>query len=201
MNGSSANSLKRLQLRSIEVMEDGSVKILTEEFRAKFNTIIKKIRGFDPYTYNYNGYHFNPPRMTHAYSGDIYAISIGKDEKLEWVRRVPKYQHRSDGDYRSLSFKSLVEGDNVYVFFLDTKENDNVGSNDKAKQYHGRKRFGYLRGVSIDKQGNIKKFDAGYTKMRYIDFFIYYFKKGTHDNLLYLERTAKNNVLYVIQGS
>ena len=200
MSINSTNTLNRLQLRDIELMEDGSIKILTEEFRAKFNTIIKKMDGFDPYTYNYyKGYQFDPPHMTHAYSGDIYIFSIDKNERLEWVKRIPKYQHRSDGDYRPLSFSTLVFEDNLYVFFLDTKKNDNIQETGRAKQYHGRSKYGYLRGVSIDKQGNTRKFDAGYRKIRAIDFFIRFFKAGNNNNLYFVERTARNNVLYVIQ--
>ncbi len=96
---------------------------------------------------------------------DIYAFKISEDNKLAWVKRVPKNQQSSDTDKTAyapqlsdrLSYLTFLSGDNVIVVFSDNvKVNmDNNESSETVKLAYG-KDCG-LVSVTLNKDGGQMK--------------------------------------------
>jgi hypothetical protein len=173
--------VNKLYIRKIYCTEEGSVKILTEVYKTKSNTIYQKKKN-----------------IVDIYFGDIYIFSIDKMENLQWVKKVPKAQHRPDAGGAALSFNSIATGNDLHLFYLDKKENCVISENKRPSVFQ-RKNSGYLIETVIKDDGNISRFDLNYKKPTTIDFFICYFREAQTDKLIYVERTARKNILYELK--
>lgn len=143
--------LSYLDLRELNVQEDGSIIILGEQFYK----IYHQSRSGGYYTYHYE---------------DILMTKIDKDGELVWMRKMPKktYSRRYRG---GLGFKHTELDGNHYLFFMDNVKNMDL-SLDKRPNTHIDGLGGFLTAYRVnDSTGKVskvsifdsKKLDNGYS--------------------------------------
>lgn len=176
-----------LKIRNIYTMPDGSTKILAEQY----NVVVSSY--FDPncrcYRTTYN-----------TYADDIFVISIGADGRREWVKKIPKAQISNDALGNGLSINSMVTGNYLHVFYLDNIKNWNLAPSE-APRRHLNNRGGFLTAVTIDKAGNIQKYNMGEIAKYKTNFFIRSFVDGGNNNLISTQRKKKKNKLFSLEMS
>lgn len=175
-----------LVIRSIWVMDDGTLKLLAEQYHVVSQTIT---------TTTSNG--MTSTRTTYdTYAEDIYILNATPDGK-SWIRKVPKMQHSNDFTGAELSFNSLIVKDHLYLFYTDNKKNLEL-KKDEAPKAHQQGKGGYLACVSFDNEGNMKKHLLGEIEEFETNFFIRRFVQGDYDNLIYTARKRRKNSLISI---
>lgn len=133
-----------------------------------------------------------------TYALDIFVMSISSDGKLEWVKKIPKAQHAAGAYGAGISINSLMTGDDLHIFFVDNLKNFNLPV-DQAPKWHQNGRGGFLNGVTVRANGDIKKYNLGEISDYKTIFSVREFVDGGNNNLISSERRKKRNVLYSIE--
>lgn len=129
--------LSYLELRKLDVQEDGSIIILGEQFYKVYH----QSRSGGYYTYHYE---------------DILMTKIDKNGELVWMRKMPK--RTSSRRYRGgLGFKHVELDGNHYLFFMDNVKNMEL-SLDQRPNAHVDGLGGFLTAYRInDNTGKVSK--------------------------------------------
>ncbi|UII25452.1 hypothetical protein LVD15_19405 [Fulvivirga maritima] len=134
-------SLSNLYFDHADLLEDGSIIMVGEQFSA--NTFTSNINGR---SHTYTIYNYN----------DILATKISPDGQLVWINKIPKRQ----SDYNnagSMSYKYFRQGGRHHFVFLDNIENEDLQGNE-VPHIIGNKGVGLLTDYTIDDAtGNMKR--------------------------------------------
>lgn len=130
-----------LHLRKIFMADDGSYIFVGEEYMI----IQKSIPNSNGSSNTYYKYVY----------GDIYAMKIGADGEIAWVKKIPKNQEGKTGR-GGMSFKYYWHNGNSYFFYLDNIKNLNLPP-DKVPYQHMDGAGGYLMVCKIDEEGEMSK--------------------------------------------
>jgi hypothetical protein len=177
--------IRDLEINSINLMPDGSTKIISEIYYVRITTYYDASCKCTKTRYD-------------TYAEDIYVMSITAGGKLDWVRKIPKAQHAADKVGRQLSIQSIIKDNELHIFYVDNLKNFNLPVTEAPKRHESRK-GGFLNGVTVTADGTIKKYNLGEIEDYKTPFFIREFANGENYNLLSTERRKKKNVLYSIE--
>lgn len=130
-----------MELREIQVEDDGSVILIGEQYLEKVYTTYMNGRSSTSYTYYYN---------------DMLVAKIDPAGKLAWMKKLPKRQQGSGGR-GGMSFAHISNKFNHYFLFLDNEKNKDLPITElPARHVDGQ--GGFLTAYHIDsKTGNVKK--------------------------------------------
>ncbi len=177
--------ISELEINDLYTMEDGSTRIVAEQYYVT------------SYTYYDPGCKCTRTKYD-TYALDILVFSIGANNKLEWVKKIPKAQH-ADGSYGpGISINSLKVGNDIHIFYVDNLKNFKLPV-DEAPKWHQDGRGGFLTGVTVSAKGDVKKYNLGEIEDYKTRFSIREFVDGGNTNLISSERRKKKNVLYSIE--
>jgi len=132
-----------LVLRDVEVMDDGSVILVGEQYfyQVHHHVGMNGSSGSTTVTYHYY---------------DILATKINADGSLAWMKKVPKIQNGSSGK-GGMSYQYFHNDKDHFLVFLDNVKNYNLAA-DQVPVKHTDGSGGYLTAVRIeDKTGNFTK--------------------------------------------
>lgn len=167
--------IKDFILKGIHISKDGSYVINIEQLIIKERSTTKSTT----YTYFYN---------------DIITSKISANGKLEWMKKIPKYQQSYRGT-DGLSFKYLNVNSNHYIIYLDNVKNLNLPL-DKTPEKHTNKMGGYLTAVKIsDIDGSMTKealINLRNVNEFQLDQFSPYKVFKVNDNIFMFEANKKN---------
>ena len=131
-----------LELREINVADDGSMLLVGEQYIMKARTT-SGMNGSSNTTYTYH------------YS-DILATRLAPSGDLSWMRKIPKTQVGSSGK-GGMSYKYFYANQNHHFIFLDNVKNIELASETQPAT-HRDKQGGYLTSVKItDSSGDMNK--------------------------------------------
>lgn len=176
--------IDNLMIRGIYAMPDGSCKIVSEQYVVWVST------------YYDAGCKCTRTRYD-TYADDIFVLSIDKNGKLDWVKKIPKSQHSNDAAALGLSINSYVTENDLHLFYIDNIKNINLPENEAPKM-HQNGRGGYLTGVTITPKGEVKKYSLGEIDVFETNFYIRQFVDGGRNNLISTERRKRKNILFSI---
>lgn len=89
---------------------DGGVYIVAEQFIVRVITSYDPRTGYSTTTYNY-------------YYNDIIVVNVNPDASIEWIKKIPKFQHTvNDYGYYS-SYTLSYANDNLYFIYNDHPKN------------------------------------------------------------------------------
>lgn len=173
--------VESLTSRCIHILPDGTLKFIAEQYRVETirNTVNTKGGGSTTY-YTY-----------HTYADDIFVINAQPGGEF-WVQKIPKSQHSTDAYGPELSFNSMVNKDDLYIFYVDNKKNKDLPVNEAPKT-HQQGKGGYLTCVKLDARGSQQKSYLGEIDDFETNFHIRYFVEGDQNNLVYTARKRKKN--------
>lgn len=172
-----------LKIRAIYKMKNGSTTIVSEQFHVVTRTY-------------YNG---RTTQTTYdSYAEDVFAMNIGENGKMKWVKKIPKSQHSNDSYGPQLSIKSYAIDNDLHVFYVDNLKNLNLPTTE-APKWHEQGRGGFLTGVKFDENGNQTKYNLGEIEKYETNFYIREFVDGGLNNIISSERKHKMNTLYSIR--
>lgn len=174
--------IEHLEIKDIYAMPDGSTKIVSEQYWVKI-------------TYYYDMNCKCMKTRYDTYADDIFVLSIEKDGKLGWVKKIPKSQHAPNAAGQGLSINTYATGNDVHVFYIDNIKNMNLPATEAPKRHEDR-RGGFLTGVTITAKGEVKKYSLGEIETYETNFFIREFVNGGRSNLISTERRKKKNMLF-----
>jgi hypothetical protein len=171
-----------LKMRTVYYTPNGSIKIITEMYHVKVS---------------YHSEKGSIVESASTSSEDIFIYSIASDGKLEWVKKIAKYQFIETGFAEVLSTNSICKGNDIHLFFLDHTED---ASELKKNGFQSLASKGYLKAVTIDSNGNSTRYALGMVKTRTADFYItQLFTNGNMNTLISNTKRRKNNQLFSIQ--
>jgi hypothetical protein len=177
--------IDNLEISDIYVMPDGSTKIVSEQY------YVRIIQYYD----------MNCKCMKTKYdtfADDIFVLSIDAKGKLDWVKKIPKSQHAPNAYGPGISINSLAVGNSVHIFYIDNLKNFNLPPTEAPKRHEDR-RGGFLTGVSVSANGDVKKYNLGEIEKYDTNFYIREFVDGGNNNLISTERRKKQNILFSIE--
>lgn len=131
-----------LMLDDVKIMADGSIILMGEQH---YDIVITHATSSGGTT-----------TQTTYYYNDILVTKIGADNKLAWMRKLPKRQKGNKG-LGGMSYKYIKGKDNYYFLFLDNVKNHDLAINE-VPAYHVDGEGGFLTAykVSIAK-GDVSK--------------------------------------------
>jgi len=176
--------IEHLEIKKIYATPDGSTKIVSEQYWVKV-------------TWYYDSSCKCMRQRYDTYADDIFVISIDKEGKLAWVKKIPKSQHAPNAMGQGLSINSYAVGNDIHVFYIDNIKNMDLPENQAPKR-HEDKRGGFLTGVTISSKGDVKKYSLGEIAVYKTNFYIREFVNGEKNNLISTERKKKKNILFSI---
>lgn len=176
-----------LKIKKIYETPNGATKIVSEQYHVDM-------------TQYYDFYSKTWRIQYYTYADDIFVISIDSAGTQEWVKKIPKAQYSGDAYGDGLSINSIVNGNNLELFYVDKMENLSLPVNQPPYVYVNGRR-GYVTGVSIDDKGNVKKYSLGDAKRFKTNFFIRRFVNGGRANLISTLRKGKKNKLFSIDSN
>ncbi|MFL5764226.1 MAG: hypothetical protein ACJ77K_09810 [Bacteroidia bacterium] len=176
--------IDNLQIRDIYSMPDGSTKIVSEQYVV-----------VETYYYDMNCKCMRTRYDT--YADDIFVMSIEKDGKLGFVKKIPKSQHAAGAYGAGISINSLAVGNDVHIFYIDNIKNMDLPPTEAPKRHEDR-RGGFLTGVTVTAKGDVKKYSLGEIEKYETNFFIREFVPGGRNNLISTERKKRKNTLFSI---
>lgn len=113
------------------------------------------------YGMGYGGFGYGNSVVYNYYYNDIIVVNINPDASIQWVKKIPKYQH-SQNDYGYYSSYSLnVVNDKLFFIYNDNVKNLSGKSNFVRNGIAGRKMVTVL--ATIEEDGTLKRnmmFDA-----------------------------------------
>jgi hypothetical protein len=172
--------VQNLIIRKIYNLENGSTKIIAEQH---LMVEVQHTSGSSTYT------------SVNTFDDDIFVFSIDKNEKLEYVIKIPKSQASSSVTAKGISFNSMMVGNTLHIFYLDNIKNADLAIN-QAPFTHREGMGGYLVGIAIDEKGSMKKFNLGEVAQFETNFYIRGFANGGNNNLIGSERKKKMNKMF-----
>jgi len=134
--------MRNLVMQQMEVFADGSMMVIGEQYEVKLHTSGGGMNGGMRTTYTY---HY----------GDILATKLTPSGEVAWMRKMPKNQVGSRGK-GGMSFKYFFANNSHYFTFLDNVKNIDLAS-EKEPERHSDGQGGYLTGVKIAENGDLKK--------------------------------------------
>ena len=176
--------IDHLEIKDIYAMPDGSTKIVSEQYYVRV-------------TYYYDSNCHCMKTKYDTYADDIFVLSIGKDGKLEWVKKIPKSQHAGNAEAKGLSINSYAVGNDIHIFYIDNIKNMNLAATEAPKRHEDR-RGGFLTGVTVTPKGEVKKYSLGEIETYETNFYIREFVDGGRNNLISTERRKKQNILFSV---
>jgi hypothetical protein len=176
--------IDNLVIRDIYAMPDGSTKIVSEQY----NVVV---------SYYYDAGCKCMRTRYDTYADDIFVMSIEKDGKLGFVKKIPKSQHAGGAYGAGISINSLAVGNDVHIFYIDNIKNMDLPANEAPKRHEDR-RGGFLTGVTVTAKGDVKKYSLGEIEKYETNFFIREFVDGGRNNLISTERRKRKNTLFSI---
>jgi hypothetical protein len=170
--------IRNLKIRNLYYMPNGSTKIITEVYSVR--------------TYYVQGAPFYDVN-----GGDLILFSMDANLKLEWVKKIRKYQHTVDQFGNLASINVICKENNLHLFFLDHIPNESETPGDTQLISAGLER--YLKGVSVDEKGNTNRYSLGKIWMKSNNFYVRKFTDGGNSNLIGGNMDNKKNKLFSIQ--
>jgi hypothetical protein len=190
-----------LKIREITTTPNGSVKIVSEQYRLEYT---RSSYYYGP-RYGYYGVGMMAyPNAANTrvdytiHADDIFVFSINSSGKLEWVKKIPKAQIGHDKSAPGLSLVTYFTGDDIHLFYVDNIKNQQLSINE-SPYIHQDYKGGFLTGIRMDAQGNLNKYNLGAIKEFKTNLYIRYFVDGGNNNLISTERKRKKNTLYSIE--
>ncbi|PBQ31169.1 hypothetical protein CNR22_05115 [Sphingobacteriaceae bacterium] len=178
--------ITNLEINSIFTNSDGSTRIVAEQYYTVVSTYYDA--GCKCMRTKYD-----------TYALDVFILAIGSGGKLDWVKKIPKAQHSAGAYGPGISINTLMTSNNdLHIFYVDNLKNFNLPV-DEAPKWHQDGRGGFLNGVTVSANGNVKKYNLGEIEDYKTRFSVREFVNGGHTNLISSERRKKKNVLYSIE--
>lgn len=174
-----------LEISNIYSMDDGSTRIISEQY-------------YVTQSYYYDASCKCSRVKYDTYAMNIFVLSIGANGRLDWVKKIPKAQHANGAYGPGISINSLKVGNDIHLFYVDNLKNFNLPV-DQAPKWHQDGKGGFLNGVTVRPNGDIKKYNLGEIEDYKTPFRIREFTDGGRTNLISTERRKKKNVLYSIE--
>lgn len=136
--------LPNLEVREIVPCEDGSYRLIGEQYRFYTTT------HFDS-----NG---NVRTTNHYVYGDIVVVHIDADQEITWISKIPKYQH-STNDGGFFSSYALCEYKGKMVFIFNDHIDNLIAFKEKKgyKNYTLKKKKGAVVGASVSRDGKTER--------------------------------------------
>lgn len=152
-----------LMLKNIEVLDDGSMMLIGEQYYRKYNQNYGVgvgfgngnvgfgnnvgPTGFGSAGFNTTGYGMYEINYS-SYYEDILATKITTDGGLAYMRKIPKKQVGKKGQ-GGMSYKYFFANHNHYIIYLDNVKNIDLPENETPAT-HSDGAGGYLTSVKID---------------------------------------------------
>lgn len=169
------SKVENLQLRNLVISDDGSISLFGEQYYKTTTTrMVNSMGGPSISGFGHTG-SMGGAATTGSVSDtrycydDIYAMKIGANGELNWVKKIPKRQRdiSQQGNAATgtpfvganteyLSFYLHTVGKNSYLFFIDDSKNLDL-SPDKEPAKYSAGADGELVCVKIDEKGNTTK--------------------------------------------
>ncbi len=132
--------LLNYEIRDIYVKDDHEVLMVAEQYFVYTETRYNGNNVYTVYHYLYN---------------DIIVANFSADGEVEWVTKVPKFQHTTnDGGYFSSFGFAVFEG-KTFLVFNDNPKNLNITEADRLENYNGKENLAVM--VTIDEYGKWTK--------------------------------------------
>jgi hypothetical protein len=138
--------LYEYDLREIILRNDGGALVVGEQYFVKVVTTTYTSSNGVPRTKTTYYYYYNT----------IIVLNINSEGKIEWARKIPKYQVSTDDGGYFLSYAIAVVKDNLYFVFNDNPKNLFLKENDKPAKYYNQKES-IVTLVKMDSKGNMER--------------------------------------------
>lgn len=140
------DEVSHLVFRNMTITNDGAITLFGEQY-----TVYITIE------FNRN----TTTTVYHHFFDDIYAMRIGADGEMKWVKKIPKLQrgttrNNPSPDRLGLSYHLHTSGDDSYLFFVDNIKNLDLKP-DQVPAMHAAGMGGVLMCVKIAADGTTSK--------------------------------------------
>lgn len=147
-------NLLDFDIDNLIMREDGGVVMLGEQYRHYVTTTT-------------TGTGANTTRTTthHYIYNEIIVVNINPNGEIDWVKRIPKYQHTTNDNGYFSSYALMVEGNNLHFIYNDHVDNIDL-DDDKGRIYTWRrgKKSSMIMYTTVDKDGNVTRTPIGSVK-------------------------------------
>ena len=133
--------LYEYDLRNLVFTEDGGVRLIAEQFYVV--------------VYTYRGPNGQTTTTYHYYYNDIIVVGFTNEGEVEWITKIPKFQHTVNDQGYFSSFTLATNNDKFYIIYNDHPDNLNVKEKGRLKNYLGKESVTVM--VSISQDGEWKK--------------------------------------------
>ncbi|MFN3403780.1 MAG: hypothetical protein ACK40G_06770 [Cytophagaceae bacterium] len=136
-----AAEFENLELRKLEILEDGSIILAGEQYYT--------------YTVTYTDANGRTSTRTYYCYNDMLLAKVNPDGKLAWMKKLPKRQVGGAGR-GGMSYKFISNKNGIYLVYLDHEKNINL-SPDEVPVKHQDGAGGFLTAYKVGYNGDVSK--------------------------------------------